>query len=401
MLGLFSNLVLTLGLSTSLQAAGISCYDFVAQADMQREEHPEARTETWCYDTNSVTGDIFIYNADFDEVRPELALLIDRSGNLTHGSLQAGKISLHKVNAREINPYSIPLSEPVDMPVTRLENEKSRNLNFSAQKVMELFRTGEVKQSVLPLAAASNLPWRGYWWPRRGAPMVPPLVKYDQFVSGRAPNPGAAAWERARHAYNGVNWAGHCNGWAAASILRAEPRMSRADTATGVTFTVSDQKALLSELDYCVSVAFFGNRNYGAGNNGDIRPELFHKTVLYYIGSLKKPVIMDYRADASVDNHVVSAYSMQIQDISATQKIVTANMIFHGYDKSASNAVGVAPRYTRIYKYRLTTDTSGKIIGGSWISGNPDFIWVPLSPARCRSNNQNISGQWIATILAM
>lgn len=393
--------LLTLVLTTSLTAAATTCYKIQAAADMQREEHPEVRSETWCYDQNSVTGETFIYSADSDLVKPELALLLDAKGFLVHGSLQAGKVTLHKVKANEINPFSVPLLEPFGLPTTQIEKQKSQLLNASAVATVAQFRLHKKNESFNSLTAAAVLPWRGYWWPRKGAPMVTPLTKYDEFVSARESNPGAAAWERSRHAYNGVNWAGHCNGWTASAILRSEPAISRTDAISGVTFSISDQKGLLAELDYCVSVAFFGNRNNGGGNNGDIRPELFHKTVLYYIGSLQKPVVMDYRSDPSVDNHIASAYSMQIQQVSATQQIVTANMTFHGYDKVATNAVGIAPRYTRIYKYNLTTDSTGQITGGSWISGNPDFIWVPLSPARCRSNNQQLTSQWVSTILLL
>ncbi len=391
----------TLGLTTSLTVAATTCYKIQSSADMQREEHPEIRSEIWCYDQNSVTGETFIYNADSDLVKPELALLQDAKGFLIHGSLQSGKVTIHKVKANEINPFSIPLQEPANMPITQIEKQKSQLLNASAVATVARFRLHKKNESLSSLTAAAVLPWRGYWWPRKGDSMVPPLVKYDAFVSARENNPEAAAWELSRHAYNGVNWVGHCNGWTASAILRSEPTISRTDAASGVTFSVSDQKGLLAELDYCVNIAIFGNRNNGEGNNGDIRPELFHKTVLYYIGSLRKPVVMDYRSGPSVDNHIASAYTMQVQQVSATQQIVTANMTFHGYDKVASNAVGIAPRYTRIYKYNLTTDSAGQITGGSWISGNPDFIWVPLSPARCRSNNQQLTSQWVSTILSM
>ena len=387
--------------------ADTSCFEFTVRADMAREVNPKFGIEKWCYQQNAVTGETFIFNADQNIVRSEQAMLISLNGILTHGSLLNGQITIHKVKSKDFNPYSVPIAIPTDLAKAIISDEDFNALNSSAKLIINSFRKAQTKiesfdnSTLAPLASATRLPWRGYWWPRRNAPMVPPLIKYDRFVTARQGNPGAAAWERSVHAYNGVNWAGHCNGWAASAILRSEPNISRSDAVSGVTFSISDQKALLAELDYCVSISFFGNRNYGAGNNGDIRPELFHKTVLYYIGALNKPIIMDYRADASVDNHIVSGYAMQIQEITSSKKIVTATMTFHGYDKSASNATGIAPRYTRVYKYYLNTDASGNPVSGSWISGNPDFIWVPLSPARCSSNNQRISSDWITTILNM
>ncbi len=406
--GLLFLTLITLFFSTANAAeTDTSCFDFIVRADMARESNPKFQAERWCYQSNAVMGETFIFNADQRNIRPEQSMLIDRNGVLTHGSLLGGQMTIHKVNLKDFNPFSVPTERPNDKPQSAISTEDLDSLAASSEVVKKLFRSANTvvesfdNNSVTPLVSTSFLPWRGYWWPRKNATMNPSLTKYDRFVSSRENNPQAAAWERSFHAYNGVNWAGHCNGWAASAILRSEPNVPRSDTASGVTFSVSDQKALLAELDYCVSLAFFGNRNYGAGNNGDIRPELFHKTVLYYIGSLHKPVIMDYRSDAPVDNHIVSGYSMQIQQVSSNQKIVTATMTFHSYDKVASNIPGTAPRYTRVYKYYLNTDSNGSPTGGSWISGNPDFIWVPLSPARCSSNNQKLSSQWVNTILNM
>lgn len=387
--------------------AETTCFEFPVRSDMAREASPKSGSEKWCYQENFVTNETFIFNADENKVRAEQAILVDHNGILTHGSLLNGKMTIHKVNSRDFNPYSVPLTAPTDLAKAFIPSENFKSLLASAKTVLDLFKKSSAKvetfenNSVSPLISAAKLPWRGYWWPRRNMPMVPPLIKYDKFVGPREGNPGAAAWERVNHAYKGVNWEGHCNGWAASAILRNEPRVSRTDALSGTTFSISDQKALLAELDYCVSISFFGNRNYGAGNNGDIRPELFHKTVLYYIGALRKSVIMDYRSDASVDNHIVSGYTMQMQQVSANRKIVTARMTFHGYDKSITNTPGIAPRYTRVYKYYLNTDSNGNPVGGSWISGNPDFIWVPLSPARCNSNNPRITNSWVTNILSI
>lgn len=384
-----------------------SCFEFPVKTDMARESSPQSGTEKWCYQENFVTNETFIFNADQNKVRAEQALLVDQNGILTHGSLLNGQISIHKVNSKDFNPYSVPLTAPTDLVKAVITEDDFQSLMASARSLIGLFKNSSVKvesfksNTVAPLVSAAKIPWRGYWWPRKNTPMVPPLLKYDKFVGQRQVNPEAAAWERTNHGYKGINWEGHCNGWAASAILRDEPRVARTDALSGTTFSVSDQKAMLAELDYCVSVSFFGNRNYGAGNNGDIRPELFHKTVLYYLGALHKSVIMDYRSDASVDNHIVSGYTMQIQQVSANRKIVTATLTFHGYDKGVTNTPGFAPRYTRVYKYYLNTDSGGNPISGTWISGNPDFIWVPLSSARCSSNNPRLTNQWVTNILSM
>ncbi|OFZ29500.1 MAG: hypothetical protein A2622_07165 [Bdellovibrionales bacterium RIFCSPHIGHO2_01_FULL_40_29] len=386
-----------------------SCYRFLIDSNVTDSvDHHQSRFEKWCYRRNMDNNDIYIYNVDNAKVNPELAMLVDKNGILTHGSLAGGRVTVHRVNAKDFNPYSIPLSEPSDEQRIALTANEFSDFAESANEVLDIFKMSDSAPASLdiyqlqPSATANRLPWRGYWWPRKNMPMLTPLRKYDSYVAARGGgNPGAAAYEQAHHGYHGVSWSGHCNGWAAAAIIRSEPRSTRHDPISGVTFSVGDQKGMLSELDYCVSTAFFGKRNNGGGNNGDIRPELFHKTVLYYIGNLKKPVVMDYRQDPSVDNHVVSGYSMNIQQNGANRFIVTATMSFHRYDKSNTSSVGIAPRYTRIYKYNLTTNSSGQPIGGSWISSNPDFVWVPLSPARCKSNNQRITSAWIQQIIGI
>ena len=67
--------------SPAANAASVACYEIQSPADMQREEHPEVRSETWCYDQNFVRGETFIYNADSDTVKPELSLLINNKGD--------------------------------------------------------------------------------------------------------------------------------------------------------------------------------------------------------------------------------------------------------------------------------------------------------------------------------
>lgn len=368
-----------------------------------------AREETWCYQKLSeLSGGQYIFNADEERVRPELALVLENDGTMTHGSLMADKLTMHRVRASDFNPYSIPLKEPEGL---RFAPPASvRATPESARVALDLLLSHRGTRAVtepelstgdeLSVAASAFKPWRGYWWPAKGRPLQRgPLAKFDHFVQARTGNnPRSVAAEDRKHAYNGVWWEGHCNGWAAASVLRNEPRSSR--SGSGITFNASDLKGLLAETDYCASVAFFGNRNRGDGNGGgDIRPHLFHKTLRYYIGSLGKPVAMDYRADSPVDNHVVSAYSMDMVSTGSNSLRVTATLTVHKYDLSNTNSIGPAPQYTRVYRYNLRTDNNGNAVGGSWISGNPDFLWVPLSPRDCGSNNPNLDRGWVNTIL--
>src|SRR5690606_15105934 len=244
---------------------------------------------------------------------------------------------------------------------------------------------------------------RGYWWPYKGAPLYgsanSPLSKYDRYVQAHTgSNPNSVSWERTNHRYKGVSWEGHCNGWAASAVLRAEPRVSRRDPVSGITFSVGDQKGLLAETDYCAKVAFFGTR-YPKGSRQDIFPDRFHKTLGYYISNLGKPVNLDYNSAGPVDNHVITGYSMNIQSTGTNVYTVTAKLTVHKYDSSSSAAPGMAPTYIRNYKYQLHTDSAGNILRGTWLTNNPDFLWVPLSPTECSSNNPRINSQMVLNIL--
>lgn len=415
---IFSAIVLT---QLGLFAAPITCYQ-IAQPD-----RPDAtsvlspiHSEVWCYQKlNSPSADLYVFNADEEKVKPELAFVIDKDGVMTHGSLLAGKTTIHKLLVSDFNPFSVPLTEP-----TYLESLSSQDfrilfegralLNNSAEEVLKIltapsdepienFALQTGKQS----ASAEITPWRGFWWPYNNRPLsrttMSPLAKYDRFVKARTgSNPGAQAWENRYHRYHGINWEGHCNGWAASSVLRKEPTEPKSDSQSGVVFTVSDQKGILAETDYCAKVAFFGSRYRGrvTDNIYDINAGTFHKTLKYYIGSLGKPVATDYKNAEPVDNHVISGYTMNVVKTGANTYSVVTTIRIHRYDNAASNNTGDAPPYTRTYRYNLVENSDGSL-RGSWRSTNPDFLWVPLSSTKCGNNNQRISETYVSEILAL
>ena len=152
------------------------------------------------------------------------------NGILTHGSLEAGENSVHSVRYREFYPFSIPLEEPRHER-SSVESLSPRLLE-SSKRVLSLFLKSETTMKPLSLAEselsgeASHQPWRGYWWPNKGLPMLRPLEKFEGFAAARGRNLQATEWESSHHVSHGLWWEGHCNGWAAASILRPEPRSS-------------------------------------------------------------------------------------------------------------------------------------------------------------------------------
>lgn len=362
--------------------------------------------ETWCYQNiDSPQPGRLIFMVSAGKVKPELSLFIGNDGYLTHYSLLGGQLKPYKVKATQYNPFSVPLTEP--QVEQRMLLSLSGDTIDSAYGNLKTLLSQQITDTPMIItegtfkAQASHLPWRGYWFPQRGQTISGPLKRYDQFVKARTgENPNSARYERNHHGWTGEVWEGHCNGWAAAAILNEEPVTPKTDPISGITFSILDQKALLSERDFCVTHTFFGSRYRDASDNmSDIRPAVFHKTLVYYIGSLQKPVATDYDRSATVNNAVISDYNMTITKTGSKTYRVVAVVSLHHYDKTKSQRTGVAPAERRRYKYTLKVNEAGEIIGGNWLSGNPDFLWVPLSHTPCSKNNQKLEANYIEEIL--
>lgn len=387
-----------------------ACYGFTVAEGPEADAAVVESKEIWCYQQLShPQGTLFVFNADSDNIKPELAFTVDADGVMTHASLVQGRRTVHKVLVKDFNPFSIPVNEPKGLTAIAPQFLNSKMLG-SANEALRVLSTSRSMLTTLSLEPgtidedAEVKPWRGYWWAYNGRRLSngpnSPMAKYDRYVKARTgANPGSQSWENSRHRYHGINWEGHCNGWAASSVIRSEPVASKFDEQSGVTFSVSDQKGLLAETDYCVKIAFFGARYRGSNSNPrDINPALFHKTLRYYIGNLKKPVATDYKQLAEVDNHVISGYTMTIKKTGTNTYSVKTKIRIHKYDKGTSSEPGMAPLYTRTYSYRLREAADGSLTG-SWTSTNPDFLWVPLASEDCNNNNPRIAHDRIQEIL--
>jgi hypothetical protein len=118
-----------------------------------------------------------------------------------------------------------------------------------------------------------------------------PLWKYDEAVETMTgANPGTRDWEAQELSPSGqgLQWAGHCNGWAAAAILEDEPVDTR--DFGSVTFTVGDQKGLLSDLHFADSALW----SYG-GDDQDVDPADFHRTLIDWLAGQKRAMILTFR----------------------------------------------------------------------------------------------------------
>lgn len=400
-------LLLTLAPSSPAEASA-RCYRFTLLNLPNRESRPAPRRETWCYQrlSGSSAGSLYVYNADHGKVRPELAAVRTKDGVITHGSLLAGALTMHSVRDQGLNPLPVPLEEPRGLPSVRPAQPVA--LEGSARKTLAqlLLARSPAPASVsvpdAPLSESASIqPWRGYWWPYQDMPMVGPLAKYEAFVRARAGSvPDAVSWERARHRYQGVWWEGHCNGWAASAILRPEPGAIRVDDQSGTSFSVSDLKGVLAEQDYCADAVMYGHRHDGEGKNPrPVQPAEFHRVLTYYIGTLHKPVVINYRDDAVIDNHVISGYSMELKKSGRRALTVTATLRVHQYDGEIVETAGIAPAYKRTYRYSLRTDGAGAPVSGSWLGDNPGFLWVPLGSGTCSQGNPHLTESYVTELL--
>ena len=140
-----------------------------------------------------------------------------------------------------------------------------------------------------------------------------PMDKFavSEYLSGHThPNPFyVSAWE-ILNSYNpgGADWWGHCNGWAAASILTHEPREERTITAgdTDITFSTADLKGLLTESHYSTQSIFYGERYNGEEDDiADLTPAHFHKLITFYLKEQGVPFVFDTTASEAVWNFPV------------------------------------------------------------------------------------------------
>lgn len=251
-------------------------------------------------------------------------------------------------------------------------------------------------------------PWSGYWWSRRTGLLVKgwdghqpsPLERYDAYVQSRTGrNPGAHAWEmnpvNNHYNPNAEQWEGHCNGWAAASILTVEPRERR--IRNGIVFEVADQKGLLSEQYMNTYCNFYGNRTWGNPNDipGDIPPDEFHRLLLHYISTGKTAIIADIDPSRQVWNFPIYKFESSWRgSFFNSDRLRVTTTCYFADDQVSTDFLGTK-WFRKTYTYDLFLDPHGNVVDGAWTGGSrndhPDFIWVPTSdaPNPPNSNLQN------------
>jgi hypothetical protein len=248
--------------------------------------------------------------------------------------------------------------------------------------------------------------WSGYWWPmltnrdredyRNLYEEGGPLDKYDEYcVAVGLPNPRSRDFEAWRHfadrrteeaTGHKAFWWGHCNGWAAASVLEPEPKASK--TAQGIAFAVGDLKGLLT-------VVHNGDPVDIIRGLGDREAHLFHSTILQSIGVDRRGLIFDTKLDPidpqtkkpvrEVWNYPAYRYECEYKEVAGQAQTFDVTMkVWFADDGVWPDFVGTKNWPTdgkpKVYTYRISGDKANPV-SGYWTSAStqdhPDLMWRP------------------------
>ncbi len=234
--------------------------------------------------------------------------------------------------------------------------------------------------------------------------------------------------------YDGIEtWWGLCHAWVPAAILEPEPR--RDVTVNGVTFTVSDIKALLITMYDRNSALMIGGRcnekeierdeetgEVLLDQCGDTNAGTWHVVAVNMLGIMKRAFAEDRTANYQVWNQPVRGFVVHEQRVVDEAEALTllgrstdtpyveqfdspeavrwayVDMTSHYVTEASSSTEGpLTPNidnWTRQdrYEYILEINEAGDIVGGEWLpsyyTSHPDFLWLPI---RQRSGNPNVS----------
>jgi hypothetical protein len=222
-------------------------------------------------------------------------------------------------------------------------------------------------------------------------------------------------------------WWGSCHAWTPASQLVPEPQ--HAVTVNGVTFEVSDIKALVQNVFDQTSAVMLGGRCndkeithdvHGSANSdcADVNPGALHVVMTNFLGLNTLPLVEDKTANYEVWNQPVVGYEITKQaEISATDanKCVGATGDKWTYNTKAKKleevrmtvsyvvegSPGTAPIgykdnvSTDDYHYILELGSTGKILGGRYCTdaenSHIDFLWSPTGQWNPSNPNVDVS----------
>jgi hypothetical protein len=240
------------------------------------------------------------------------------------------------------------------------------------------------------ISGASRTAWSGYWWPmlvNRGFHLYDesgpftPLVKYGQATGDF----GALSWERRYKLTTDPqnDWWGHCNGWAASTILEPEP--TRAAPSGSIDFNVGEIKGLLAAAHQGDPADYFaglGHQNGGTINT-DLRALQFHRAVLYYLRDRSEALIFNITNEPQVWNYPAYAFRMSgVTDPRNPNNTLVSTTLTFANNNVYPNNVGTNP-FSKTYSYWVQGNPqsiSGSV-AADWTglsrSDHPQFVWHP------------------------
>lgn len=308
-------------------------------------------------------------------------------------------------------------------------------------------------------AIVKPTPWASWWWSYGGGGISGPARKYDQVYQNYLRSRGvdttnyqsAAEWEGSKHSpraplYEG--WFGHCNGWSAAALNYPEPREPL--TIDGVTFSVGEQKALLSESWMEFSGDFVGRRvndkgDFSSDRFWDVAPAQFTLILANIVSGGNRGIVIDRYTGDQVWNQPLVAYKFNpikpedyLGQHPAAPDVYRVNMsaqitwaddnvgrdeVTAPYDPSKANSHFFKSR-TLNYELWLDApavfDASGRLVssgnimvtreddryvGGFWKNGSdpaalvnshPDYMWTPFAiQGSTGYKNERVDDHWI------
>jgi hypothetical protein len=240
-------------------------------------------------------------------------------------------------------------------------------------------------------------PWSGFWYPLFGTQLYEgadsPFAKLDRLAAALGRGGGTVAWEQAHHeAVPAAAWEGFCSAWATAAVRTEEPVTPR--TYGGITFSPSDQKALLTKVHELYPVRQLGVRYEGdAATDGtyqDLRPEAFHELALHFLGIEQRSIVFDDDAGISVWSKPLYRLRWTVTadpDVEHAYLVKAFPWFIRHRNRIDDARTSDADLATAAFEYRLyvdpetTSDDGELVIAGEWLgrsaATHPDFALVP------------------------
>jgi Transglutaminase elicitor len=241
--------------------------------------------------------------------------------------------------------------------------------------------------------------WSGYWWPQlatRGFHLYDeqgsftPLLKYAQLMDDSGP----LQWERRNKYTTDPNntWWGHCNGWAASSVLEPEPKKPmklkpRVQGQPIVEMNVGEIKGLLAAAHNGDPADFISGARHdqGADYRTDLRAGAFHAAVLYYMWQREEGIVFNITPKPEVWNFPAYAFHIEgetVQGESAGGNEPIWNIratIWYADDNvrpDYQGTSGQAKTYTYQIRGKWASPTAAEWTGNS-VTDHPQFVWHP------------------------